>query len=529
MKNVFKFIFLMMFLFGCSSTKTSNKTLNKMTSDSVSNKADLKLPKFEKMQLENGIQLYFLSDQSLPQFTIQAVLSKGSAEDPKNKSGLASITMAMLKEGSGDYSSEEYKSMYSKYSSEFEYEVEKDSTIFRSTGLTKYDDQIMDLFLDTLFKTHLLNPLKSKKITEEFNKIKQKRISQINKSVENAPYFANNVFQSLLFKNQNYAFPEIGIKKDLEKLKLTDSKDFIIQNLKPEFLQFALTGNYSQSTKAKLIARLKSISNDIQKSKPSDFDITKNSKANLTKASNTSSNANNSNNNSSNSNSKTISNSNLKDLEPFKIDKTQIIVVDKPNLKQAEVRIGHFGPKRNDPNFIPLYIANSAVGSGDFNSLLMQEIRVKRGLVYGINSYFAGLKDNGYFLLSASTRHDKVHELVSTALGIISDVKAKGITNDGLETQKGILLGQFPLKFETDESFINQIMRYKNYGFEDDYILKFYETIKNLNLESANAFLNQNYQPQQSLIVIYGTKKDLPKDLEKLGYPIQYMDYRKIF
>lgn len=483
MKNIFKILSIVIFLFGCSSAKVSNQ-------GGVKIKSSLKLPKFDKVQLDNGILIYFLSDQSLPQFTVQAMLSRGSAFDQPKKSGQASMAMALLKEGSGNYNSEQYKANYSKYSSEFECDVEKESTFFKSSGLSQYDDQIMDLFLNTLFSSHLMDQSKVKSVQIEFNKIKQKRLSQISKSVEQAPYYANILFQSILFKNQMYANPEIGIKKDVENLTLMDLQNYIKDNFQPENFQFALSGNYSESTKIKLIEKLKSIKTE-------------------------------------NPSVKTTSKSN-ETGKSIALEKTKIIVIDKPNLKQAEVRIGHFGPKRNAESFIPLYIANSVVGSGDFGSLLMQEIRVKRGLVYGINSYFAGLKDNGYFLLSASTRHDKVHELIKTSLDILKTVKSDGIPSDGLELQRGILLGQFPMKFETDEKFINQIMRYRNYGFEDDYILGFYEKIKDLKLTEANKYLNQNYSPDQSLILIFGTKKDLPKDLEKLGYPIEYIDYRNV-
>ncbi len=488
MKNIVILLMSLIFVSGYASAQKS-----KSNTSTSKIKSDLKLPKFEKIKLDNGILIYFLSDQSLPQFTVQALLSKGSAHDQSKKTGQASIALAMLKEGSGELNSEQYKAKYSKYSSEFEFDVEKDASVFKSSGLSQYDKLIMDLFLDTLFKSHVMNDSKLKEIKSEFEKIKQKRLSQISKSVEQAAYYANISFQSILFKNQTYAFPEMGIKNDVAKLTIKDLQNYLTQNLKPENLQFALTGNYSEATKLKLIERLRSIkpSGDVNKDvadvKPS------------------------------------------KEVAPLQIKKTKIVVIDKPNLKQAEVRIGHFGPKRSEENFVPLYIANSVVGSGDFGSLLMQEIRVKRGLVYGVNSYFAGLKDSGYFLLSASTRHDKVHELISTALGIVKDVQAKGISADGLELQRGILLGQFPMKFETDESFINQIMRYRNYGFQDDYILGFYEKIKNLKLEDANKILKQNYSPEQSLIVIFATKKDLPKDLEKLGYPIEYIDYRKVF
>src|SRR4030095_8484104 len=43
-----------------------------------------------------------------------------------------------------------------------------------------------------------------------------------------------------------------------------------------------------------------------------------------------------------------------------------------------------FGPMRLDPDFIPTFVANYILGGGGFSSRLMDEVRDKRGLTYGI-------------------------------------------------------------------------------------------------------------------------------------------------
>ena len=119
MKKIFTSLVIVFSLVSCATQEKKSVT-------------SLKTPDFEQISLDNGIKIYLISDKSLPYFTLQGVLSKGSAEDQKGKAGQASLTMSMIKEGSGDLNSEQYKLAYSKYSSDFSADVEKDLVNFKS-------------------------------------------------------------------------------------------------------------------------------------------------------------------------------------------------------------------------------------------------------------------------------------------------------------------------------------------------------------------------------------------------------------
>src|SRR5262249_7478858 len=64
------------------------------------------------------------------------------------------------------------------------------------------------------------------------------------------------------------------------------------------------------------------------------------------------------------------------------INTRRLIIVDKPDRTQAQIRIGHPSLRYGDPDTAALAIAEAVFG-GMFSSRLMQEIRVKRGWSYG--------------------------------------------------------------------------------------------------------------------------------------------------
>ena len=55
-------------------------------------------------------------------------------------------------------------------------------------------------------------------------------------------------------------------------------------------------------------------------------------------------------------------------------------------VPQPTAVFGLPGMMRNDPDFIPGYVANYILGGGGFSSRLTEEVRVKRGLTYGIST-----------------------------------------------------------------------------------------------------------------------------------------------
>lgn len=445
-------------------------------------------PAYQAMKLDNGIEIFFYEDQTLPQFTIQGALSAGSSTDPLGKSGVTSLMFELLKEGSGRLSGSEYKNQYSKFSSSFESEVERDFVLFKSSGLTKFDQQILDLFLNTILDPHLKQKEKNKVMQSHFQKIKNRALSKIEKLPEQASYFAGLIFDYYNYQSDFYKFPANGTLGQIKAISLADIQAQYENILKTQNLKFAISGNFTEVTKVKLITALKNLKASEQ----------------------------------------SLPQKQVVEHKGKKTDSVKVLLVDNPNLKQAEVRIGHSGPTRVNSDFVPLFISNSVIGSGDFNSALMKEIRDKKGLVYGIGSYFLGLKNEGVFVVQSSTRHDKVHELISSTLEILKSVKKSGVKATDLSLQKSILEGQFPMKFETDDVFMSQILRYSVYGLGKNYIDQFYNQIKNIKLSSANKVLSKYYKPEEVLIVVYGSKKELPKTFFDMGYPIEIKNYKEV-
>ena len=127
---------------------------------------------------------------------------------------------------------------------------------------------------------------------------------------------------------------------------------------------------------------------------------------------------------------------------------TRIVVIDQPGAGQAAVTVALRGVSRTDADYFPLTLGNTLLG-GSFTSRLNQEIRIKRGLSYGTRSSLGVRREAGLFTASAQTRNDAAVEVSDLILAEIARLSTTRPTDSELSTRQAILTGAFGQSLET--------------------------------------------------------------------------------
>ena len=173
---------------------------------------------------------------------------------------------------------------------------------------------------------------------------------------------------------------------------------------------------------------------------------------------------------------------------------------------QAHVVIGQPGYLRTDPDHFALTLGNYILGGGGFVSRLMNEVREKRGLVYGISSGFAPGLHAGAFRVGFQTRPDQADAAVKVSREVLARFVAEGPTEAELKAAKDNLIGGFPLLLDSNRKLLGNV---SNIAWNDlplDYLDTWTARMNAVTVADIKAAFARKLQPERMVTVVVGAK-----------------------
>jgi zinc protease len=197
--------------------------------------------------------------------------------------------------------------------------------------------------------------------------------------------------------------------------------------------------------------------------------------------------------------------------------KGQVLVVDRPGLTQAQVRLGFRAPSIHAPQRYALTVANALLGEY-FNSRLNSVIRDKLGLTYGIGSSFNYSKELSYFSISSSTRNETVGQLVKKAVEILRELRQGPVPDDEIRMAKEYLVGGFPLSVSTVGAVASRWLGGYIFELGPGYLNEFVPKVTAVGRAEVEAAVRKDLALEGLLIVVAGEGKEIAKSLAAAGY-----------
>jgi zinc protease len=173
------------------------------------------------------------------------------------------------------------------------------------------------------------------------------------------------------------------------------------------------------------------------------------------------------------------------------------------------------GIDRYHPDYLPLYLATHTLG-GNFSARLMQTVRVKEGLTYGINSSLSGFgnSNDGYWMVGGTFSPKLLSKGESSTLREIKKWAEGGITQKELDVTKSTLVGGFQVGFDTTGGLaggiLNAAVVYNDLTYLDNYP----DMLKSITLDQANSAISKYISFDGLYQVAAGT-------VDKDGKPIE--------
>lgn len=414
----------------------------------------------------NGLEVVWLQDERFPTYDLSIYFSDGALSDNKRRSGETEAMFAQLDSGTNRYTQNEISDNLEFYGVGLDSNVTHEYSTLNVSGLVKdivpTMKKICHLFNDAVFPK------------KEWRNKRKRAINALQSLVSNHSALADRAFRELSLKGSDYSQPtggKISTLKRIERKHLLAKKDYFNNKVKKRLY---LSG-------PKGILTIKDI-------------ITSECGWNLKES--------------------TFS---RKDEKPGILAKSKqpvIYLIPVKKANQVQIRMGRF--LNSYENFHPdlLALASSYLGGG-FTSKLMQEVRVKRGLSYGIGA-FAGLQANyGRAGISTSTKNEKTEEILSVIKNVIEET-SNNVSDKEFQKSIGFLSGNHLFQFEQNSAYLSKLLFFDHVGRNYSEIYDFPKTIKGFTAKNISGLISKTFRWENQSIIVVGNKS-VAKILKKVG------------
>ncbi len=441
---------------------TALKQLDSLQNQNVI-RPQLRVPTVQEFTTSSGTRVLFVAAPELPIVDVKLLFDAGSARDSELKSGqygLASLTSQLLAEGTSTQTTDQISANFERLGAQFDVAAYRDMFAVNLRSLS--DSALLKPAIE-----QLLSILKDAKIPQSsFNRImQQNRIGLA--ALKDSPSKMTNIhFWQELYGKHPYAQPTSGTLTSIERIKPADIRLFKDTYLVARNMNIALTGQLS-------IAEAKELAERITQSLPQG------------------------------KRAKPLSNPNRSTA------RTVYVPYDST---QTHVMMGVVSITRNNPDLPALTVANELFGARDFNALLMQELRVKRGLTYGASSGFNPMHSHGPFIVNYSTRSDQTNESLKVARQTLQNYIQSGVSLDKLHETKTGLLHSYPLSLSGNQSIVSLLASMGFYGLPSSYLADYPKQIEAVTADSAHQAFVRYVTPASMLTVVLGKEK--PNDYD---------------
>jgi len=434
--------------------------------------APLRLPAYTRTTLDNGLIVYVMPTRRLPLVDFRLVVRAGSVSDPKGKEGLASLTADLLTQGAGPRGARQIAEDIAFVGGTLEASAATEQVIVTCEVLTKDFAAGLELLRDVALAPTFP--------AEEVARKKDEALGAIASQRDDPGTVANLELGPFLLGTSPLAHPTIGWEKSVATLTREDVAAFHGRHFRPDNAMLAVVGDVEpQAVKAALEKAFAGW------------------KANGARPGGA--------------------------YGPVPQSRSrQVLIVNKPEVTQTQIRLACMGVPRNHPDYFPITVANTILGSG-FTSRLVNEIRVVQGLTYSISSRFGMFRDAGTFRIGTFTKNETIRKTIDETIKVVRDLLAAGPGEDELAKAKRYLTGQFPLGLQAPDALATQLLDVEFYGLDPRYVETFSDRINAVTMADCRRALKSYFCVDDLRILVVSNPDSARKSLEGLG-PIEVKD-----
>jgi predicted Zn-dependent peptidase len=437
--------------------------------------ADVRLPKYTRQELPNGVVVYYMPRPGVPLVEFRVLVRGGVESEPDGLAGISSVTAQLLRRGTVRRTADQFSAELDGLGGEFGVNGNDQAVVAGSEFLKKDFDIGLDLTTDALL--HPSFP------EAEVKKALSQRIDGVRSQKDN-PQAAIAQYFRAFFYGPSHPYGRPADEATLRRIDRDKIVDYAKRLYVGKNMIVVVSGDFDVAVAQGKVTKV--------------FGEVPAGNAYVWAAT----------------------------VKPASAS-NRLLLIDKPDATQTYFRIAQPGIARTDPDRTAVQLINTLFG-GRFTSMLNDELRVNSGLTYGASSVLDLNREPGALSISTYTRTETTEKAMDLALDVLKQINTNGVSAEQLASAKAYVMGTYPRQaLETSDQLANVLGEMELFGLNRGEVDDMFSRINAVTLEQANATAKKHFRPENLTFVVLGNASKIRDAVKKYAPTIQEVSIKE--
>ncbi|MBS1301909.1 pitrilysin family protein [Loktanella sp. SALINAS62] len=412
----------------------------------------------QEVTSDGGITAWLVEDHNIPFTALEIRIKGGASLDVPDKRGAGNLMVGLLEEGAGDLDAQAFQTRREELAARFGFDISDDTVSISARFLTENQSESI-----ALLRSALIEPRFDQ---TAIDRVRAQVLSGIASDAKSPNAIASDTLNAAAFPDHPYGRPISGTADSVTALTRDDIVTAWQNMLTRDRVYVGAVGDITPDALGEL---LDSLLGDLPAEGPP-----------------------------------------LPEDVEFALD-GGVTVVDFPT-PQSVALFGHEGMERDDPDYFAATILNETLGAGGFESRLMQEVREKRGLTYGISTFLVPKFHAEMVLGQVASSNATMAEAIDVIRDEWAKIAQNGMTQEELDRVKLYLTGAYALRFDGNANIASILVGMQMIDLPRAYVANRNDYINAVTLDDVNRVAAELYQPEDLHFVVVGQPIGLEAD-----------------
>jgi len=431
----------------------------------------LNLPEPFETTLANGLQVVMVEDRRLPLVSFRLAFRSGDANDPVALPGLSDMMSHLLTEGTETRTSRQLAEEVERIGATLNVGSGSDFTTVAGSALSIYSEEILELMADVTQRSSF--PESELELARE--NTKQMLIQQRAQPT----FLASERMSRVVFGEHPYA-------------RISPTPDSLDAMTREEMLRFRQATMVPNNAVMVIIGDV-------------DRDLTL---ARVTEL---------------------FGNWTSRDLPDLKFppppnrEARVAYLIDRPGSAQSNIVIANLGITRTSGDYFPMLLMHTVLGA-NASSRLFMNLREEKGYTYGAYSNLDARRLLGTFRVSAEVRTAVTGVSLHEFFLELDRIRDEVVSDEELANAKSYLAGVFPIRIETQDGLIDQLVSIKMFDLPEDYLHTYRDRINAVTAAEIQRVAQSHVTPDRAAIVVVGDAAEIRAQVQPYAKVIELYD-----